>query len=310
MAMAQGLALLVGVLLTAVSAAATAPLNQPAWTAGDFWTYDTSTVLTPGLNLTGTVTTTVQGELVTTVGGISLEAYRLILQGSGTAAGEVQLPSGNVTIQGSWVLTGEERFEHTDLTLVYNLLDLSVNGTYQNVLPFSLRVQNTTTFQTRADTWRYPLSPGSSGSQTVAFNFTQDFYSPSSTAHTNGTGEWTFGFSMAPPTTETVPAGTFEAYAITQTWPDGSSQRSYASAEVGNAVRTESYAPDGNRTAVTELTAYRYQALETPTFLGLTSVGWAVVIAAIAAVVVVLVWRWRVRRASPPRQRPPPSGPT
>ncbi len=308
--MVRGLALLLGVLLTAVPAAATAPLNAPAWTPGDFWTYDTNTVLTPGLNLTGTVTTVVQGELVTTVGGTSLEAYRLLLQGSGTAAGEVHVPSGTVTIQGSWVLTGEERFELTDLTLVYNLLDLSVNGTYQNVLPFSLRVQNTTTFQTRANTWRYPLSPGSSGSQTVAYNFTQDFYSPSSTAHASGTGEWTFGFSMEPPIGENVPAGTFQAYAITQTWPDGSSQRSYVSAEVGNAVRTESYAPDGNRTADTELTAYRYQALETPTFLGLTIAGWAIFAAAIAAVVVVLVWRWRVRRASPPPQRPPPPGPT
>lgn len=306
---ARGLALLLGFMIASMSPAATATLNRPAWTAGDFWTYQTDTVLTPGLNLTGTVTSSMWGTTSTSVPGGSVDAYRIVVGGSGTAAGIVHLSSGNVTVRGSWVLTGEERFDTTDLGLLYNLLDLSVNGTYENFLPFSLRVQNTTTFQILANHWQYPLAAGTNGSQTVEYNFTQDVYGSSSAAHSQGSGEWSFGFSIAAPATETTPAGTFDAFVVTQTWPDGSRTESFASPQAGNAVRTESYSPDGNLTGVTTLTAYRYQALEAPTFLGLTAVAWAAVAAAVAAgVVAVALWYWHRRRAPRPPAGPSPPG--
>lgn len=305
MGSARGFAVFLAFMLAGLSPTAAATLNRPAWTAGDFWTYRTATALTPGLNLTGTITSSVQGTELTPVPGGSVDAYRIVVAGSGTAAGVLSLASGNVTVRGSWILTGEERFDAADLGLLYNLLDLSVNGTYQNIVPFTLRVQNTTTFQIVANHWQYPLAAGTNGSQTVEYNFTQDVYGSSTTSHTRGSGEWSFGFAIAAPTVETVPAGTFDAYAITQTWPDGSRTQSFASPQVGNAVRTESYSPDGNLTGVTTLTAYRYQALEAPTYLGLTAVAWVVVVAVVAAGVVAFSVWYRYRRRAPR----PPAGP-
>lgn len=304
----QALAVLLGFALVALSPPLIPPLDRPAWTVGDTWTYETDTALMPGLNLTGTVTSTVVGQVPTLVAGASVDAYRVLLAGSGSAAGTVHLNSGNVTIQGSWVLTGDERFEPTNLDLIYDLLDLSVNGTYQTFLPFSLRVQNTTTYYVRADDWRYPLAAGTNGSRTVDYNFTQDAYSTGGSTHASGVGEWTFGFSMGAPTTVSTPAGSFSAYPITETWPDGSAQRTFSSPQVGNAVRTESYAPGGNRTAVTSLTSYRYQVLETTTYLGLTALEWAAVSSVIVAgVVITVVWRWRRRRSlEPPEGGSPP----
>ncbi len=291
------LVVLLALALLPLSASAAAGLDRPSWTVGDSWTYATNTTLTPGLNLTGTVTSAVQSRLPLNVGGVAVSAYEVVLSGSGTAAGTVATSAGNVTVQGTWILTGEERFDPVDYQPLYNLLDLSVNGTYQTFAPFSIRVQNTTTLRLLADGWQYPLVPGMTGSVTAAYNFTQDLYGPSSMeVHAAGTGNWTFGFSMEDSPPVATPAGTFEAYRISETWPDGSTEVSFPSPQVGNDVRTESYGPGGNLTSVTTLTSYRYQALEAPAFLGLTALQWAVVVPIVAAGAVALVWFQRMRR--------------
>ena len=281
-------------------------MDRPAWTAGDFWTYRTNTTLTPGLNLTGTATSTVAGIQATAVDGSTVEAFRVVLSGSGTAAGTVSTSSGNVSVQGTWILTGEERFEPTDLHPVYSLLDLSVNGTYLSVVPFSIRVQNTTTFQILADGWAYPLPVGGNGSLKVGYDFVQDVYGIGGTTfHQNGTGQWALEFSLGPPTSVATPAGTFTAYPELETWPDGSSERAWYAPQVGNDVRTETFDAGGNRTSETSLVAYRYQALEAPTFLGLTATEWVVVG---AGVVVVVAAAWLIRRSRKKKTSLPPGG--
>ena len=289
------LSVLVVLSLVTLAPGSAASLERPTWTPGDTWTYRTNTTLTAGLNLTGTIVSTVTGRLPVPSDGGSVDAYRVVLSGSGTASGAVTTSSGNVRLEGTWILTAEEHFEPDGLQPLYDLLDLSVNGTYQGVLPFSIRVQNTTTYQVLAGDWAYPLAPGSNGTLTVGYNFTQDFSisgPASGSTHDQGTGEWIEAFSIGAPLAVATPAGSFQAYPITETWSDGSRQISFAAPQAGNDVRTGSYGPDGNLTAVTVLTAYRYQALEAPTFLGLTALEWGIVGPVVAAVVVgVLVLR-------------------
>lgn len=307
----RAIAALVALAVLAMAGSGTAAsVDRPSWTAGDFWTYRTNTTLTPGLNLTGNVTSTFTGIQVTVVGGSSVNADRVVLIGSGIASGAISTTNGSISINGRWTLTGEERFEPTNLHPVYSLLDVSVNGTYEYVIPipFSLRVQNTTTFQILRDGWSYPMVVGTAGNVTMAYNFTQDLYSPTAGhLHQSGGGPWTFRFSLAAAAPIATPAGSFTAYPLRDDLPDGTWEISYMSPSAGNAVRTETHGARGNLTSLTTLASYRYQSAEPATFLGLTLLEWGLVLpAAVAAVVVAVVLVRRSRRA---KQPPPPSGP-
>ncbi|HYM39886.1 MAG TPA: hypothetical protein VEY12_07055 [Thermoplasmata archaeon] len=318
MARSRVSALALGFLLVALAGNATATsVDRPSWTAGDFWTYRTNTTLTPGLNLTGTATSTVTGTTATATGGTPVDAYRVVLTGSGTAAGHLTTGNGTIAVTGSWTLTGEERFEPRDLHPIYSLLDLSVNGTYQYVVPYSLRLQNTTTYAILSDGWGYPWVAGSSGNVTAAYNFTQDLYSSSGGhVHQNGTGRWTLGFSLGDAVQLSAPAGTFESFPVREAAPDGTWQRLFYSAAVGNNVRTESYDRGGNLTAVSTLVAYRYHAAEPSNWLGLSTDQWLLVLGAVAvaatATAFLVVRRRRIRRnrsRGDESPREPTSGP-
>lgn len=271
--------------------------------------------MTPGLNLTGTATSTVAGTQTLMVGGVPVNAFRVVLSGSGTAAGTVATASGNVSVRGDWIITGEERFEPANLHAVYSVFDLSVNGTYQNFVPFSIRVQNTTTFDILSDHWQYPLPVSGNGSLAVAYDFVQDVYGIGGTTfHQNGTGQWTLDFSLGPPASAATPAGSFTTYPVAEVWPDGRSERSWYAPGVGNDLRTETFDAGGNLSSETMLLAYRYQAVETPTFLGLTLTGWLVIVAVVVAAAAVLLWRRSRRKRNPSQpggETPPPitSGP-
>ncbi len=291
-------------LLSLGATAATSSLDRPTWTVGDRWTYATNTTLLPGLNLTGSVTWTVQGQTSAGGAGSSPDAYQVVLSGSGSAGGSVMTSLGPVSIQGSWILTGEDLFEPATLQPLSNLLDLSVNGTYGGFGQYAIRLQNTTTFRIVATTAQYPVVPGATWSTSVLANYTQDFSynGPSSGSnHTEGSSEWTEAFTALQPVLVPTPIGTFQTVPISETWPGGDREVSFPSAQVGNAVRTEDYDAGGNLTSVSTLTAYRYQALEAPTFLGLTALEWAFVIpVAAAAIAAVLLLRRRRRKDKVP----------
>ena len=301
-------ALLVALCLVSLAGTASADaVNRPTWTAGDYWTYETNTTLIEGLDLIGTSTVSIAGTIPVSIGGGTVEAFRSVLSGSGEATGYVNTSSGNFTIRGIWTVTGEERFEPANLHPVYNLLDLSANGTYGPPgslirLPFFLRVQNTTTYAVVSDGWAYPFVPGATGNVTTAYNFTQDVYS-SFTGHLNatGTGEANFTYSLAAPVSVTTPAGTFDAYPEREEMPDGTWRVALLSPRAGNAVQTKTYDSSGNLTSVETLTAYRYQAAEPPTLLGLSTTEWIitlVVVAVAATVLVILLVRRRRKRST------------
>ncbi len=306
MAALRGLVLLVILAVLGASApAAATSVERPAWTVGDYWTYESNTTVIPGLELTGAATSTVFGTYPVTSGGQTVDAVRVVLTGSGTAAGTVNTSYGPITVQGSWILTGEERLEPTNLHPLYSLLDLQVNGTYAGALPFTLRFQNTTTYQVVTDGWPYPMVVGAAGNLTANYDFTQDLYSSVlGNFHENGTGKAEFGFALSAAVSVVTPAGTFQAYPLREDAPDGTWQRLFFSPAAGNDVRMETHDRNGNLTAVSTLVSYRYQAAEPPTYLGLTLVGWSV--AAASAAVIVIVLALVRRRARRKKSRPQP----
>lgn len=289
--------------LASLATGTTSSLDRPSWTIGDAWTYDTSTTLIPGLNLTGTVTWNVRGQRSANGSAGPVELYDLVFTGSGSAVGLVSTRYGPVPVHGSWILTGEQLVEPVTLQAVSNLFDLAVNGTAGGFVQYQGRLQNTTTYQIVSTSASYPVVPGNQWSTTVTYSYVQDYSVTgpvNRTNHTTGTGAWIEDFSAGEPIAVATPLGTFQAIPITETWPTGDHDIAFAAAEVGNAVRTESYDPNGSLAAASILTAYRYQALEPPTFLGLTGYQWAVIAAvAAAAGIAGLVLRWRRRKKDP-----------
>lgn len=305
--------LLVASVVVLATEARAETVEKPSLTLGDLWTYRTNSSLAAGFDLQGTVTSSVQGRETHTIQGTYVDAFRVVLSGSGTASGQVQGPLGSGKVNGTWIVTGEELLETGQLKLVSSVLGLSVNGTFQGFVPFSVRAQNTTTYRVVEDGWEYPLTVGGNGSVELAYVYAQDFYAFGNQSHENGAGNLTLTYAMDAAVAVDVPAGVFTAYPVREIWPDGSYDRAYYSPAVGNHVKTESYNETGILTSTTVLLSYRYQAAEPSTYLGLTLIQWAIIVPVVAgtAVLSVVFWRrTRKKRVLPPSMQEPPIPPT
>lgn len=295
--------ILISALLATAAGAHADVLERPALTVGDYWTYDTVSTVTAGVLLRGTLTSRVADLETASIAGTPQEVYRVILNGTGTA----RVTFGSTRVSARWTLTGEDLLESSQLKVVEGLLGLSIAGT--SPAPFTIEVQNATTYRILDDGWRFPLSSGATGSVRMDYNFSQTIYSSFfNTTTAAGNGTWTLGYAMDALTAVSVPAGTFESYPINETWPDGGVVRAYFAASVGNDVRTENYNDTGVLTSTTNLTAYRYQAAEPPTFLGLTAIQWIVIAAAVAIGTLGMVIHLRRRRRTAPPPGLPPAG--
>lgn len=301
-----GLLLVLPVLLVlAGMAVGSSPdLGRPSLTPGDSWTYHANSTLSPGLVIDGTVTATVAARETDPVLGVSMDVFRVNMTGSGSASGRVNSPGFSGSVTGAWVLTGQELLETSELKVVSSTLDVLVNGTYAGFIGFTFRVQNTTELRILDDSWQYPLAVNSTGDLQAEGSYTQDVYMSNGHNRTTGSGSWTISFALGSPESVPTAAGTFESYPIRETWPDGTFTETDLSPVVGNAVEIRSYNATGALLATQTLTAYRYQALETPTFLGLSLVEWALAGAVAAGILiaafVVLRRRRRVRAARLP----------
>jgi hypothetical protein len=311
---AIGYLLLAAVLVSAstAEAAMNVSVNAPNLTVGDMWTYRTNTSLTRSFVLEGRVTLSVTGRGLTSVEGHTFDAYTLAVAGSGRASGTVVTRSVSVRASGEWRITGREFVDVRGLKILSTVLDLEANGTLQTTipLPFLLSVQNTTSYRLDADPWQFPLSVGGTAVVSSRMNFSEDFhlvytgFSPPPT-HSAGIVWWNVTYGLEAAMGIDPPAGHFDAYPIRATYPDGSVTVSFFAPSAGNHARTEAH----NRTSTVgtaDLVSYRYQSLEPPTFLGLTSDRWALVAIVIGVGGVVLIW-WtrRKRKPTPPPATPP-----
>ncbi len=305
-----GVLLLVAALLAVPSGGRAESVDKPNLTVGDFWTYRTNTSLEGGFELEGRVTSVVASTEATTILGVAHDVFRVVVNGNGSVSGQVSSPYGTGSVTGTWIVTGEELFEADQLKLVSNVLGLAVDGLFRGVAPFSVRATNTTLYRLIVDTWRFPLTIGSSGSVELAYNYTQDFFLFGNQTHSTGSGNLTLDYLLGPATTLDTPAGRFAAYPVQETWPDGAWDRAYFSPTVGNDVMTESYNATGALVSTTVLQSYRYQALDPARFLGLTSMEWTIVVALVSGTAIVgflLRRRSRRKRVLPPSLREPPT---
>jgi len=280
------------------------------------WTYRTNTSLAAGLSLGGRVTLTVTAHGASEVEGRMYDAYVMSVSGSGTAAGTFATQFGSTQASGDWTVTGREVIDARGLKILSTVLDLEANGTLHTnpiPLPFALSVQNTTTYRLDADLWQFPLTVGMTSVVTSRMNFSEDFrlvyygFSQPPT-HLAGLAWWNMTYGIEAAVGIDTPAGHLEAYPIRETYADGSATVSYYAPVAGNHARTEAH----NRTSpvgTADLVSYRYQALEPPTFLGMTSDRWAIVALVIGAVGIVFVWWYRRRKRPVPMFGSPPPVP-
>jgi hypothetical protein len=300
--------LVVATLLMTAGAAHAATVDRPAFTPGDFWTYRTNSTLDLGFSLEGSLTYSVRNRESVALEGDLLDVYRVDLTGEGEAQGTVRPPYGSGVVAGQWSLTGQELVETQGMKVVHSVFDIRVNGTYEGLIAFRFRVVNTTSFRVLLDGWTFPLAEGDSGDVAFGLNYSQDaslsYGLATNTTHSNGTASWTIGYSMTPAASIVTPAGTFLAYRITESLPEGSVDLAYYSPTVGANGRTETYNGSGDLVGTTELLAYRYQAGEPATFLGVPLAVWGIA-ATVAAVAMVTILYARHRRGRKRRPAPP-----
>jgi len=287
-------------------------VSGPLLSPGDSWTYRTNTSIGGAFYLVGDVTLRTKGSERVSVDGTTYDAVRFTLSGAGTANGTVATQLGPVRASGSWVLSGNEVLESAGLKVISSVLDLEASGTLHAepvAIPFQLSVQNTTTFRIVEDPWRFPLGIGNSSVVASRMNFSEDFrffyglQTPPS--HTQGSLWWNVTYALETQVAVDTPAGHFDSYRFREAAPDGTYSLLYYAPATGNDARTEAYNGTA-KVATSELTSYRYQALEPARFFGLAGTDWA--IAGIAAAVVgggvVLFWLRIRRQSTPPDRRP------
>src|SRR2546426_11909641 len=301
---------------TAAASSALAAVDGPLLIPGDTWTYRTNTSLGAGLSLDGRITLTVTARGASEVEGRMYDAYVMSVSGSGTASGSFSTQFGPAEASGEWIVTGREVLDARGLKILSTVLDLEANGTLHTIqvpLPFALSVQNTTYYGLDADLWQFPLTVGMTAVVSSQMNFSEDFrlvyYGFSQPpSHRAGLAWWNVTYVIEAPVGIDTPAGRFDTYPIRETYADGSMTVSYFAPAAGNHARTEAH----NRTATVgtaDLVRYRYQAVEPPTFLGLTSDRWAIVALPLGAVGIVFVWWYRRRKRPASRPGSPPPVP-
>ncbi len=295
--------------LTGVATPVSGAVSAPVLTVGDSWTYHTNTSIGGAFYLQGEVTLTTTGNGPVSVDGATYDAVQFSLSGAGSMNGTVATQVGPTRASGSWVLSGNEVLESAGLKVVSSVLDLEASGTLHTApvaIPFQLSVQNTTTFQIVDDSWRFPLGIGDSTLVASRMNFSEDFrffYGFQTTpVHIQGSLWWNVTYTLETQVAVDTPAGHFDSYRIREAAPDGTYSLFYYAPTTGNDARTEAYNGTA-KVATSELTSYRYQALEPARLFGLTGTDWVIAGIAITALAgaFAVLWIYFRRRSTPPR---------
>jgi len=247
--------------------------NAPEWSVGDRWDYKGQI---PGGGLTMFLNLEVREKLPIVVGGISYATY------------------------------------HCNMTLTYSLDGLSLSSTDDIYFTVSnlgevktqFRIESsrfTKTYDPPLENFRFPLVGGQTWTSTSLENKTT--LSGESTNRT-----LVFQYSVSNPRTISVPAGQFETVLITKANESGIVGMMYYSDKVGFAVTMGGMVVGFSRLDQMDLTSYNYQNAVSK---GMSAAAILLVIVvnavAIAALLIVLGWRFRGKAHSDRLEESPKS---
>ena len=292
-----GVALLLLFAGLAVPFTASAAMEKPVWTGGDFWAYSFSST-SGGTTTTGSIRMDVTGAESVTVNGTLYPTYHV--------DATLTIPFGSL----SFTIPADLWFSTDTLAIVQ--LTAVVNLTFGNV-----SAETTLTISGNPpQRIQWPLAAGAAWSSTTIVWV--------AARSSNGTTEYssqgvTTDFAVLADETVSVPAGNFTATPLRETsTANGTYSVNYWSAAVGNWALVGFYDSSGVEQSSLRLTSFGYQGpgFFGQVFLGLSILVWLILVfVVIAAVVVVLALRRRKPPAAvsiPPYPEPPqipPEGP-
>jgi len=298
-----GLALLVFVASLAPSAALTAP--RPVYAEGDFWLYSMEGTLESLFALNGSLNLTVEGFGTFFGSGTDVPFVTVLFEGRGTLDGDPAI--WGERILGTWVIQRSERWQTDGYEVLQRYQRILASGTGETSgQAFTLEWVNSTHHFLLRDTWAFPLGEGDQGtleSEATSFQWINVTSSLGSTnQEDNGTSLDQRNFTAVSSGPVTVPAGTWEALRINESFSAGRVEHDYAPA-IGGDVRQEVFNGTGASVTRLELLSYRYQGddLRGPHGLEWTFLPW-LALAAVLGGSVLTLWGWR-RRKPPARWR-------
>ena len=285
---ASGVAILLLASFALIPLPASAAMERPTWSRGDFWVYAFSSGAT-GTTTNGTLRMDVTGTESVTVNGTSYSAYHV--------DAVLTIPFG-----GSLVFTVPADIWFSTDTLAIVKLTAVVNLTLGTVsIDSTISVSGNP-----PQTIQWPLTAGASwSSSTVVW-----------TSMTNASGttylssSLTTNFDVQADTTITVPAGTFTTTPLKEAdASSGSYTVNYWSAQAGNWARVGEYDSGGQGQGGFNLTSYNYQggSFFTAVVFGLPVWIW---LALLIVIFTAIVGFFMVRRRRPPYPAMPPTAPT
>lgn len=180
--------------------------NSPSISVGDHWTYNYS-VLSAGLNLTGTLKMTVVSSETISSHGMSIDVFKLSEEGSGFMTG--------ATVTGSWTISGTEFHRRSDLATAGSgavTITIVANGV-------SVTVVVSGDLSIPQEQLSFPLAMGKTWTQTVTTNtnVTTTVNIPSNPPHittTSKSNTTTTTYAVIDNPVVSVEAGTFDTYEI------------------------------------------------------------------------------------------------
>jgi len=284
---ASGIALLL-VSLALIPPPASAAMNRPMWSRGDFWVYAFASGAT-GTTTNGTMRMDVTGTESVTVNGTAYSTYHV--------DAVLTIPFG-----GSLVFTVPADIWFSTDTLAIVKVTAVVNLTLG-----ILTIDSTISISGNPpQVIQWPLTAGASwSSSTMVWTTTTN-----ASGTTYLSSSLTTDFSVQADATVTVLAGTFMTTPLKETdAPSGSYTVNYWSAQVGNWARVGEYDSSGQDQGSFNLTSYNYQggSFFTSVLVGLPVWIWLILI--VVVLTAIIGFAARRRRPRMPQAAPPPMPP-
>lgn len=306
--------------IPAQSALAQEMVEQPVYAPGDFWTYDASSpVIQEVLDELGETagdvevnfefTVRVEGTEDRDIGGSTVTVYNVtyIVEVSASGSGEFTLDSNTTNITLSSTASSEVSAyldrDGLEILQAQGTFEFVVNATTKDgggevTIGFEGNGTLAVTTVYDIDTWSFPLQEGNQGREesrsTGEASFLSEFLGINETQSLSS--NVTALYKVEGNTSVTVPSGTFDTLVVNSTFEDEQGvpapgyELAYWSSHAGGPVKMESYDGLGQQVAVFNLTAYRYQATERLTILGLDAIYWIPIGVGSAVLVGVVVW--------------------